>query len=76
MPSIVSDEGTVKTTSLPEGPHGDKDSEGVKPPDDIEPLPTPVVDPSRIDAKYQVDQTHSTRLRYVLDDDGKISKRA
>ncbi|GKC14012.1 hypothetical protein Tco_1010794 [Tanacetum coccineum] len=48
---------------LPEGPHGDKDLEGFKPPADMEPLTTPVVDPSGTDAKYQ-DQTQSARLRY------------
>ncbi|GJS49016.1 hypothetical protein Tco_0599137 [Tanacetum coccineum] len=55
---------TIKTKPLPEGPHGDKGSEGFKPPADMELLTTHVVDPSRTDAKYQVDQTQSTRLRY------------
>ncbi|GKA02515.1 hypothetical protein Tco_0675180 [Tanacetum coccineum] len=64
LPSMISDEGTVKTTPLPEGPHGDKDSEGFKPPTDMEPSTTHVVDPLRNDAKYQVDQTQSTILRY------------
>ncbi|GJY66023.1 hypothetical protein Tco_0468261 [Tanacetum coccineum] len=35
---MVSDEGTVKTTPLPKGPRGDKDSKGLKPPADMEPL--------------------------------------
>ncbi|GKD08844.1 hypothetical protein Tco_1188529 [Tanacetum coccineum] len=64
LPSTVSDEGTVKTTPLPEGLHMDKDSEIFKPPADMEPLTTPVADPTRIDAKYQADQTQSARLRY------------
>ncbi|GJU00865.1 hypothetical protein Tco_1111203 [Tanacetum coccineum] len=64
LPSTVSNEGTVKTTPLPEGPHGDKGSKGFKPPANMEPLTTHVADPSRTDAKYQVDQTQSTRLRY------------
>ncbi|GJR36605.1 retrovirus-related pol polyprotein from transposon TNT 1-94 [Tanacetum coccineum] len=64
LPSTISDKGTVKTTPLPEGPHGDKDSEGFKPPTDMEPLTTSVDDPSRTHAKYQVDQTQLTGLRY------------
>ncbi|GJU25374.1 hypothetical protein Tco_1163995 [Tanacetum coccineum] len=57
LPSTVSDEGAVKTTPLPKRPHGDKDSEGLKPLADMEPLTNPVVDPSRTDAEYQDDQT-------------------
>nr|GEV15339.1 hypothetical protein [Tanacetum cinerariifolium] len=64
LPSMISDEGTVKTMSLPERPHEDKDSEGFKLPADIEPSTTHVVDPLGTDAKYQVDQTQSTRLTY------------
>nr|GEV06592.1 copia protein [Tanacetum cinerariifolium] len=62
LPSMVFDEGTVKTMSFPKGTHGDKGLEGFKPPADMEPLTTPVVNPSRTDAKYQVDQTQSARL--------------
>ncbi|GKD74855.1 hypothetical protein Tco_1333137 [Tanacetum coccineum] len=50
LPSMIFDEGTVKTTSLPKGPHGDKDSEGLKPPADMEPLTNPIADPSGTDA--------------------------
>ncbi|GJR41051.1 reverse transcriptase domain-containing protein, partial [Tanacetum coccineum] len=57
--------GTVKTTPLPEAPRGDKDSEGLKPPADMEPLTNPVADLSRTSAKYHVDETQSTRLRSV-----------
>ncbi|GKA24673.1 hypothetical protein Tco_0710706, partial [Tanacetum coccineum] len=32
------------------------------PPDDMEPIHTPVIDPSGTGAKYQVDETQSTRL--------------
>ncbi|GJW24002.1 retrovirus-related pol polyprotein from transposon TNT 1-94 [Tanacetum coccineum] len=64
LPSMISDKGTAKTTLLPKGPHVDKDSEGLKPPADMEPLTNHVVDPSRIDAKYKADQTQSDRLRY------------
>ncbi|GKA54137.1 hypothetical protein Tco_0753086 [Tanacetum coccineum] len=39
-------EGTVKTTLLPEGPRGDKDSKGFIRPADMEPLTNLVVDPS------------------------------
>ncbi|GKD47989.1 hypothetical protein Tco_1276965 [Tanacetum coccineum] len=51
--------GTVKTTSLLEGPRWDKDSEGLKPPTDMEPLT------SGTNAKYQVNQTLSASLRYL-----------
>ncbi|GJV17485.1 hypothetical protein Tco_1362808 [Tanacetum coccineum] len=57
-------EGTAKTTPHPEGSLGDKDSGGNIPPADIEPIHTPVADPSGTGAKYQVDETQSTRLRY------------
>nr|GEX47119.1 hypothetical protein [Tanacetum cinerariifolium] len=45
LPSMVSNEGTVKTTSYPKGPRGDKDLEGLIPPADMEPLTNPVADP-------------------------------
>ncbi|GKD10654.1 hypothetical protein Tco_1190339 [Tanacetum coccineum] len=64
LPSMIFDECTVKTTPLPEGPHGDKDSDEFKPPPDMEPLTTLVVDPSGTDAKYHADQTQPARLRY------------
>ncbi|GJY54791.1 retrovirus-related pol polyprotein from transposon TNT 1-94 [Tanacetum coccineum] len=65
LPSIL-DEGTrtVKTMSLPEGPLGDKDSEGNKTSTDIEPINPTVADLSGTGAKYQVDETYYTRLRY------------
>ncbi|GJR03613.1 hypothetical protein Tco_0526597 [Tanacetum coccineum] len=55
FPSMVFDEGAAKTMPLPKGPHGDKDSEGLEPPADMEPQTNPVADPSRTDAKYQAD---------------------
>ncbi|GJV80146.1 retrovirus-related pol polyprotein from transposon TNT 1-94 [Tanacetum coccineum] len=61
---LISNEGTVKTKPLPEGPHRDKDLEGLKPPADMEPLTTLVADLLGIDVKYQADQTQSARLRY------------
>ncbi|GJR27593.1 retrovirus-related pol polyprotein from transposon TNT 1-94 [Tanacetum coccineum] len=66
FPSTSLDEGTctVKTMSLPEGPRGDKDSEGLQPPADMEPITNLVVDPLGTSAKYHVDETQSTRLRY------------
>nr|GEU34094.1 retrovirus-related Pol polyprotein from transposon TNT 1-94 [Tanacetum cinerariifolium] len=64
LPSTISDEGSAKTTSLPEGLCGDKDSEGMKPPVDMEPHTNPIADLSGTDAKYQTDQTQSARLRY------------
>nr|GEV03398.1 hypothetical protein [Tanacetum cinerariifolium] len=71
----VFDEGAAKTTSLSKGPHGDKDSEGLKPPADMEPQTNPVADPSGTDAKYQADQTQSARLRYrfLTENKGKTS---
>ncbi|GKF09784.1 hypothetical protein Tco_0044008, partial [Tanacetum coccineum] len=64
LPFTASDEGVAKTTVVPEGPRGDKDSEGLKPPVDMEPQTNPVIDLSRTGAEYQVDETQSTRLRY------------
>ncbi|GJW46059.1 retrovirus-related pol polyprotein from transposon TNT 1-94 [Tanacetum coccineum] len=62
--STTSDEGTAKTTPRPEGSLGDKDSGGNIPPADMEPIHPIVADLSGTGAKYQVDQTQSTRLRY------------
>ncbi|GJX13366.1 hypothetical protein Tco_0982746 [Tanacetum coccineum] len=56
LPSTVFDEGTVDTMPLPEGLRGNKDSEGLKPPADMEPLTTPVADPSRTNAEITKDQ--------------------
>ncbi|GKE41813.1 hypothetical protein Tco_1469097 [Tanacetum coccineum] len=64
LPSMVSNEGTVTTMPLPEGPLGDKDLEGNKTPADMELINPTIVDLSGIGAKYQVDETQSTRLRY------------
>ncbi|GKC21062.1 hypothetical protein Tco_1023212, partial [Tanacetum coccineum] len=54
LPSTVSDEGVAKTTPCLEGPRGDKDSEGNKPPADMEPQHTPVADLSWIGVDYQL----------------------
>ncbi|GJX43823.1 hypothetical protein Tco_0260499, partial [Tanacetum coccineum] len=62
--SMTPNEGTTKTTPRPEGSLGDKDSGGNIPPADMEPIHTPVADPSGTGPKYQVDETQSTRLRY------------
>ncbi|GJR95604.1 hypothetical protein Tco_0267778 [Tanacetum coccineum] len=64
LTSTASDEGTAKTMPRPERSLGDKDSWGNKPPADMEPINPTVADPSGTGAKYQVDQTQSTRLRY------------
>ncbi|GJX18721.1 hypothetical protein Tco_0221398 [Tanacetum coccineum] len=64
FPFTASHEGTDKTTPCPEGPLGHKDSGGNKPPTDMEPINPTVADPSGTGAKYQVDRTQSTRLRY------------
>ncbi|GJR56011.1 retrovirus-related pol polyprotein from transposon TNT 1-94 [Tanacetum coccineum] len=65
LPSTL-DEGTctAKTMSRPEGSLRDKDSGGNIPPNDMEPIHLTIADLSRTGAKYQVDQTQSTRLRY------------
>ncbi|GKF96459.1 hypothetical protein Tco_0289194, partial [Tanacetum coccineum] len=44
--STTSNEGTTKTTPRPEGSLRDKDSGGNIPPADMEPVHTPVADPS------------------------------
>ncbi|GJR28925.1 hypothetical protein Tco_1105157 [Tanacetum coccineum] len=62
LTSTTFDEGTAKTTPCPEGSLGDKDSEGNIPPTDMEPINPTIFDPSGTGAKYQVDQTQSTRL--------------
>ncbi|GKD56225.1 hypothetical protein Tco_1289612, partial [Tanacetum coccineum] len=59
------DEGTCKSQPLFEGPATHpKDSGGHIPPTDMEPIHPTVADLSDTSAKYQVDQTKSTRLRY------------
>ncbi|GKC19666.1 retrovirus-related pol polyprotein from transposon TNT 1-94 [Tanacetum coccineum] len=72
---MASNEGAAKTTLFPKGPRGDKDSDGFKPPADMEPQTNPVADPSRTDAKYHADQTQSARLRYrsLTENKGKTS---
>ncbi|GJT79883.1 retrovirus-related pol polyprotein from transposon TNT 1-94 [Tanacetum coccineum] len=62
--SMTSNEGMAKTTTHPEGSLRDKDSGGNIPPTHMEPTHTLVADPSGAGAKYQVDETQSTRLRY------------
>ncbi|GJU14349.1 hypothetical protein Tco_1142315 [Tanacetum coccineum] len=60
--STTSNEGTTKITPRPEGSLGEKESGGNIPPADMEPIHTPVANPSWTGAKYQVDETQSTRL--------------
>ncbi|GKC67263.1 hypothetical protein Tco_1099861, partial [Tanacetum coccineum] len=55
---------TAKTTPRPEGSLGDKDSGENIPPADMEQIHTLVANPSGTSAKYHVDETQSTRLRY------------
>ncbi|GJT78104.1 hypothetical protein Tco_1044829 [Tanacetum coccineum] len=73
--SMTSNEGMAKTKPHPEGSLGDKDSGGNIPPADMEQIHTPVADPSRTGAKYQLDETQSTRLRYqsLTENKGKTS---
>ncbi|GKD80895.1 hypothetical protein Tco_1347734, partial [Tanacetum coccineum] len=56
-------------------PLRDKDSEGNKPPADMEPINPTVDDPSGTGAEYQVDESQSTRLRYqtLTENKGKTS---
>nr|GEY15336.1 hypothetical protein [Tanacetum cinerariifolium] len=62
-------ESTTKTTPRPEGSLRDKDSGGNIPPADMKPIHTHVVDPSGTGAKFQVDETQSTRLRKESDEE-------
>ncbi|GJT65152.1 hypothetical protein Tco_1016632 [Tanacetum coccineum] len=68
-------ESMAKTTPRPEGLLGDKDSGGNIPPADMEPIHPPVANLLGTGAKYQVDQTQSTRLRYqsLPENEGKPS---
>ncbi|GJU46783.1 hypothetical protein Tco_1204049 [Tanacetum coccineum] len=70
-----SDEGTAKTTPCPEGSRGDKDSRGNKAPTDMEPQNPTDADLLGTGAKYQEDQTQSSRLRYqsLTKNEGKTS---
>ncbi|GJU88703.1 hypothetical protein Tco_1301126 [Tanacetum coccineum] len=61
---MTSNEGTDKITPRPEGLLGDKDSGGNIPPANMEPIHNLVADLSGTGAKYQEDQTQSSRLRY------------
>ncbi|GJR93937.1 hypothetical protein Tco_0266111 [Tanacetum coccineum] len=68
FPSMVFDKGMVKTTSLPEGPRGDKDLEGLKPPADMEPLTNHVVDPLGTDTSFEVEPDYKTlQLKTFVD---------
>nr|GEZ25839.1 copia protein [Tanacetum cinerariifolium] len=57
-------ESTTKTTPRPEGSCRDKDSVGNKPPADMKPQNPTDADLSGTNAKYQEDETQSSRLRY------------
>ncbi|GKF28468.1 hypothetical protein Tco_0094810, partial [Tanacetum coccineum] len=78
IPFTTPDEGTAKTTPRPEGSLRDKDSRENIPSADMEPIHTPIADPSGTGAKYQVDETQSTRLRYrsLTKNEGKTSSEA
>nr|GEX49666.1 putative reverse transcriptase domain-containing protein [Tanacetum cinerariifolium] len=75
LPFMVSNKGATKTTRFPEGPHRDKDSEGLKPHVDMELQTNPVANLSGTGVEYQVDETQSTRLRYqtLTENKGKTS---
>ncbi|GKE86961.1 hypothetical protein Tco_1560703, partial [Tanacetum coccineum] len=62
--SMTPNDGTAKTTPHPERSLEDKDSWENIPCPDMEPIHTPIADPLGTGAKYQVDETQSTRLRY------------
>ncbi|GKC76958.1 hypothetical protein Tco_1127732 [Tanacetum coccineum] len=53
LPSTTSNEGTAKTTPRLEGELRDKDSEGNKPPADMEPIHPTIANPSGTGAEYQ-----------------------
>ncbi|GJU58825.1 putative ribonuclease H-like domain-containing protein [Tanacetum coccineum] len=78
LPSTASDKGTAKTTPPPEGPLRDKDSEGNKTPADMEPIHTPVADPSgtckpsyegELDTQPLVLSTYANVQALLLSDD-------
>ncbi|GJX70999.1 putative reverse transcriptase domain-containing protein, partial [Tanacetum coccineum] len=64
LTSMISDEGTTKTATRPEWSLRDKDLGGNIPPTDIEPTHPTIADLSGTGAKYQVDKTQPTILRY------------
>ncbi|GKF28720.1 hypothetical protein Tco_0095062, partial [Tanacetum coccineum] len=66
LTSTTFSKGMAKTTPRPEGPLRDKDLGGNIPPADMEPIHPIVADLLGTGAKYQVDQTQSTRLRAFL----------
>nr|GEZ93036.1 hypothetical protein [Tanacetum cinerariifolium] len=66
LPSMASNECTAKTMLCLEGPLGDKDSEGNKPPADMKPINPIIIDPSGTGVEYKMDKTQSTRLRVNL----------
>ncbi|GJU42445.1 hypothetical protein Tco_1195402 [Tanacetum coccineum] len=61
---MTPDDDTAKTTPHPKGSLGDKEFGGNIPPADMEPIHTPVTDLLGTGAKYQEDETQSSRLRY------------
>nr|GEW29888.1 retrovirus-related Pol polyprotein from transposon TNT 1-94 [Tanacetum cinerariifolium] len=75
LTSTTPDEGMTKTMLHPERLLRDKDSGGNIPPADMKLIHTIVADPSGTGAKYQVDETQSTRLRYqsLTKNEGKTS---
>nr|GEU47438.1 hypothetical protein [Tanacetum cinerariifolium] len=77
LPSMTSNEGTTKTTPRLEGPLGNKDLKGNKPPADMKPINPTVTNPLGTGAEYQVDKTQSTRLRYqtLTENKGKTSSK-
>ncbi|GJT39538.1 hypothetical protein Tco_0939403 [Tanacetum coccineum] len=69
LPYTVLDEGINKTKPLPEGANiKDKNSERFKPFTNMKSSTPPVTVFSRTDAKYQVDQTQSTRFEVSVPD--------
>nr|GEV28049.1 hypothetical protein [Tanacetum cinerariifolium] len=70
LPFMVSDEGAAKTTSFLEGPRKDKDSEGLKPPIDMEPQTIHIADLSGTGAEYQEsDKKEVFAARYDMEED-------
>ncbi|GKA91004.1 hypothetical protein Tco_0812874 [Tanacetum coccineum] len=69
---MTPDEGTAKTTPRPEGLLGHKDSGGNIPPADMEPMHTPVADPSGTvepDTEHLQLQTFADIQAFLLSED-------
>nr|GEX04334.1 hypothetical protein [Tanacetum cinerariifolium] len=76
FPSTASNEGTAKTILRLEGTLGDKDSEGNKPPADIEPINPTVVNLSGIGANEKFKKSHGAEHQVLKREHSQKTKRA